>query len=56
MAVRRDTGVREDVPYRRNRLARRELNSEPSDLVVTDPHPCSKKNQSLKRNLHKRII
>jgi len=30
--------------YGRNRLVRRGLNSEPSDLVVTDLHPCSKKN------------
>ena len=35
--------MRKDVPYRRNKLARRESNSEPSDLVMTDPYPCSKK-------------
>jgi len=40
------SAVREDVPYGRNRLARRRSNSEPSDLVVTDPHPCSKKKKS----------
>ena len=35
--------MREDVPCERNRLARRGSNSEPSGLVVTDLHPCSKK-------------
>jgi len=29
------SAVRKDVPYRRNRLARRGLNSEPFDLVMT---------------------
>jgi len=37
------SGAREDVPYGRNRLTRRGLNSEPSNLVAMDPHPCSKK-------------
>jgi len=35
--------VREDAPYRRNRLARRGLNSELSDLVMMDLYPYSKK-------------
>jgi len=47
------SGVSKDVPYGRNRLARRGLNSEPFNLVMTDPHPCSRKSQSLRRSLHK---
>jgi len=48
--------VKEDAPYGRNRLARGGLNSKPSNLAMTDLHPCSKKNQSLKRSFHKCII
>jgi len=35
--------VKEDMPCRRNRPARKELNSEPFNRVETDPHPCSRK-------------
>ena len=37
------SGTKENAPYRRSRPARRGLNSRPSDRVMTDPHPCSKK-------------
>jgi len=35
--------VKENIPYKRNKLAKKELNSKPSDHVETDPHPYSRK-------------
>jgi len=35
--------MKKDVLYGRNKPARKELNSEPSDRVETDLHLCSRK-------------
>jgi len=35
--------MKEDTPYGRNKPARKELNSEPSDHVKIDPCPCFRK-------------
>jgi len=37
------SGIKEDAPYGRNKPARKELSSEPSNYVKTDPRPCSRK-------------
>jgi len=37
------SSVKEDMPYRKNKPARRELNSGLFNHVIIDPHPCSKK-------------
>ena len=47
--------MKEDAPYGRNRPTRRGLNSEPSDRVVTDPRPFSKKSWSSKKRLRRRV-